>query len=187
VTRSRGTTGVHATGNGPFSYSDRRAALPAAGTRRELLPAGVRAPDFALRDTPHSRIALRDVRGQAVVLAFHVADWHPVATDQLLALAQVCGELERLNAVVLAVSVDAVWSHNAYAQSANLPFPLLADDEPPGAVAAAYGVLDPTSGRSRRSLFVIDGSGIVRWSAAFPDAVNPGVDGVLSALEQAGS
>ena len=62
-------------------------------------------------------------------------------------------------------------------------FPLLADDEPPGAVASAYGVFLPESGRSRRALFVLDPAGVVAWSATYPEEVNPGVDGVLSALE----
>ena len=44
-----------------------------------------RAPAFALHDRPYSRVALHDFRGRPVVLAFYVADWHPVATDQLAA------------------------------------------------------------------------------------------------------
>ena len=50
-------------------------------------------------------------------------------------------------------------------------------------MARAYGVCVPETGRSRRALFVIDPEGVVRWSATFPDMLNPGADGVLSALE----
>src|SRR5262249_46463502 len=88
-----------------------------------------------------------------------------------------------LDATVLGISVDATWSHQAFARASGLGFPLLADDAPPGAVARAYGVFVPETGRSRRALFVIDREGVVRWSATFPDALDPGVDGVLSALE----
>lgn len=147
------------------------------------LGAGIHAPEFALHDTPHSRVALADLRGRAVILAFYVADWQPVAMDQLAQLAELTPELDRLGASVLGVSVDGTWSHAAFARAANVPFPLLADDEPPGAVASAYGVLVPESGRSRRALFVIDPAGVVAWSATYPEEVNPGVDGVLSALE----
>ena len=147
------------------------------------LGAGVHAPEFALHDTPHSRVALADLRGRAIVLVFYVADWHPVATDQLAQLADLTPELDRLRASIVGVSVDGTWSHAAFASAANVPFPLLADDEPPGAVARAYGVFVPESGRSRRALFVIDPTGVVGWSATFPDEVNPGVDGVMSALE----
>ena len=147
------------------------------------LPAGSRAPAFALHDTPYSRVALHDFRGRPVVLAFYVADWHPVATDQLAVYQALLPQLEHLDAVVLGISVDATWSHDAFARATGIGFPLLADDAPPGAVACAYGVFVPETGRSRRALFVIDPEGVVRWSATFPDMLNPGADGVLSALE----
>jgi peroxiredoxin len=155
---------------------ERDPAHPALGV-------GINAPEFALRDTPHSRVALADLRGRAVVLAFYVADWHPVATDQLAQLAELRPELDRLGASVLGVSVDGTWSHAAFASATGVPFPLLADDDPPGGVARAYELFVPESGRSRRALFVIDRNGVVAWCATFPDEVNPGVDGVLSALE----
>jgi peroxiredoxin len=128
-------------------------------------------------------VALEDYRGRAVVLAFYVADWHPVAGAQLALYQELRPHLERLGAAILGISVDATWSHQAFARASGITFPLLADDAPPGAVARAYGVFVPETGRSRRALFVIDREGIVRWSATFPDALNPGADGVLSALE----
>lgn len=147
------------------------------------LAVGAVAPDFALRDAPHSRVLLGDYRGRALVLVFHVADWHPVASAQLRRYQELLPDLDRLAASVVGISVDATWSHAAFARSLGLSFPLLADDEPPGAIARAYGVLEPESGRSRRAVFVVDRMGLVRWRAAVPDRVDPGVDGVLSALE----
>ncbi|HEU0236166.1 MAG TPA: peroxiredoxin family protein [Candidatus Limnocylindrales bacterium] len=144
---------------------------------------GSDAPPFSLRDTPHSRVRLEDYRGRALVLVFHVADWHPVATAQLTRLRDLVTELGRLNAAVVAISTDATWSHEAFARDIDIAFPLLADDEPPGATASAYRVHDRATGRSRRAIVVVDHAGVVRWSATFPDAVDPGVDGVLSALE----
>jgi peroxiredoxin len=157
------------------------AVLP--GFPKAPLPPGSVAPTLALRDTLYSRATLEDFRGRAVVLVFYVADWHPVADAQLALYQELIPDLERLNASVVGVSVDTTWSHGAFARARGIHFPLLADDEPPGAVARAYGVYVPETGRSRRALFVIDGVGLVRWSAAFPDAVNPGADGILSALE----
>jgi peroxiredoxin len=147
------------------------------------LLAGTRAPAFALHVSPYSRVALHDFGGRPVVLVFYVADWHPVASDQLVAYQALLPQLEHLDAVVLGISVDATWSHDAFARATGVGFPLLADDAPPGAVARAYGVYVPDTGRSRRALFVIDSEGVVRWSATFPDMLNPGADGVLSALE----
>jgi peroxiredoxin len=136
-----------------------------------------------LHDTPHSRMGLDDFRGRALVLVFYVADWHPVAADQLAAYQELLPDLAQLDAAVLGISVDATWSHAAFAHANRLTFPLLADDEPPGAVARSYRVYMPETGRSQRALFVIDRDGRVRWSATFPDMLNPGVDGVLAALE----
>jgi peroxiredoxin (alkyl hydroperoxide reductase subunit C) len=128
-------------------------------------------------------VVLEDLRGRAVVLAIYIADWHPVATAQLTLYQELLPHLRRLDATVLGISVDVVWSHQAFTRASGIGFPLLADDAPPGAVARAYGVFVPDTGRSRRALFVIDGEGIVRWSAIFPDVLNPGADGILSALE----
>ena len=147
------------------------------------LPAGSAAPAFALHDSPHSSVALEDFRGRVVALVFYGADWQPVATAQLGLYQELLPHLERLDAVVLGISVDGTWSHHEFARAAGIRFPLLSDDAPPGGVARAYGVYVPATGRSQRALFVIDRDGLIQWSATFPDAVNPGADGILSALE----
>jgi peroxiredoxin len=84
---------------------------------------------------------------------------------------------------VLAISVDGKWCHRAFAEQRNLRFPLLADFEPKGAVARLYGVYDAEKGLARRALFVLDADGIIRWSHVSPGNVNPGANGILSALE----
>ena len=147
------------------------------------LAAGSAAPAFALRDSPHSSVALEDFRGHVVVLVFYGADWHPVATAQLGLYQELLPHLERLDAVVLGISVDGTWSHQEFGRAAGIRFALLSDDGPPGSVSRAYGVYVPATGRSQRALFVIDRDGLIQWSATFPDAVNPGADGILSALE----
>jgi len=60
---------------------------------------------------------------------------------------------------------------------------LLADFEPKGAVARTYGVYRPQDGTSERALFVIDARGTIRWSYVSPVGINPGADGILTALE----
>ena len=62
--------------------------------------------------------------------------------------------------------------------------PLLADFEPKGAVARDYGVYRDKDGVCERALFVIDSEGIIRWSYVSPLRVNPGANGILTALEQ---
>ena len=86
--------------------------------------------------------------------------------------------------MLLGISVDSVWSHQAFARDRGLTFPLLSDFEPKGAVARAYGVYRAEDGTSERALFVIDGDGLVRWSYVAPVGVDPGMDGILTELER---
>lgn len=148
------------------------------------LPAGTVAPDFRLQRTPDQTVALSSFRGQPVILAFYVADWHPVCTDQLALYQEFLPEFQSFDAVLLGISGDSPWSHLAFARDARLTFPLLSDSQPKGAVAQAYGVYRPQEGLNERALFVIDAAGIIRWSYIAPVCINPGVDGILTALEK---
>ena len=145
---------------------------------------GSAAPSFALTAGASQQVALADFRGKPVILVFYPADWSPVCTDQLALYNELLPVFEEHNAQILAISVDGVWSHQAFAKERHLRFPLLADFEPKGAVARSFGVYNENGGTSRRALFVIDGDGVVRWSYVSPDAVNPGADGILRALEE---
>ncbi len=161
----------------------RRGAKEAEEAPLSSLPPGTEAPDFALPSTEGKSVSLRDLRGQPVILVFYPADWSPVCGDQLALYNEVLPMFQEHGAQVLAISVDGIWSHRAFAGGRKLRFPLLADFEPKGAVARAYGAYDAETGTSERALFVIDGEGIIRWSYISPKGVNPGADGILRALE----
>jgi peroxiredoxin len=151
--------------------------------RATPLPPGTTAPDFELPWTPGQTVALAELRGQPVILAFYPADWSPVCSDQMALYQEVLPEFQKFNAELVGISVDGVWSHLAFAKDRNLHFPLLADFEPKGEVARAYHVYRANVGTSERALYVIDADGIVRWSYVSPVSVNPGADGILRALE----
>src|SRR6266700_3045183 len=148
-----------------------------------MLPAGASAPNFTLKSTPDQSVKLSDFRGQPVILAFYPADWSPVCGDQMGLYNEILPEFQRLGAELLGISVDGVWCHLAFAHDRKLRFPLLSDFEPKGKVARRYGVYRGHDGSSERALFVIDSEGIIRWSYVSPVGVNPGADGILSALE----
>jgi len=162
-------------------------AVTAPAVSPHLLPPGTKAPDFTLRSTPDKSVTLSEFRGRPVILAFYPADWSPTCGDQLALYNEVLPEFERHNAQLIGISVDGVWCHAAYAKSRNLRFPLLADFEPKGAVAKMYGTYMPSAGWSGRALFVLDGTGTIRWSYLSPIGTNPGADGVLTALESLGA
>jgi peroxiredoxin len=156
------------------------------GGRRtpSILKPGSKAPDFTLKTTPDQTVSLRDFLGRPVVIAFYPEDWSPVCSDQMGLYAQVMPEFKKFNAEVLGISVDGIWCHLAFAKDRKLNFPLLSDFEPKGAISRAYGAYEAVVGESARALFVIDHKGIIRWSMLSPDGVNPGADGILSALEK---
>ena len=161
-----------------MSAPDYRHRYPA-----EILGPGEQAPSFDLPVTPDSQLELREFRGRNLVMAFYPADWSPVCGDQLALYNEALPELERLGAALVGISVDGAWCHAAYAESRNLHFPLLADFEPKGEVSKRYGAYEYGLGMSKRALFVVDGEGTIRWSYLSPIEVNPGVDGILTALD----
>lgn len=147
------------------------------------LAAGVPAPDFTLHSAADQSVSLSEFRGQPVVLAFYPADWSPVCGDQMALYNEILPEFRRHDARLLGISVDGVWCHQAFSADRNLHFALLADFEPKGAVARNYGVYREADGITERALFVIDGDGVIRWSHVSPIGINPGADGILTALE----
>ncbi len=148
-----------------------------------LLTAGTQAPEFTLHVTPDQSLALSELRGQPVILAFYPADWSPVCGDQMALYNEILPEFQKYKAELLGISVDGVWCHEAFTKDRHLRFPLLSDFEPKGAVAQAYGSYRKSEGVCERARFVIDMKGIITWSYYSPVAVNPGADGILQALD----
>jgi thioredoxin-dependent peroxiredoxin len=128
---------------------------------------GVEAPDFSLLGadgTPEGRrrYSLSEYRGRPVVLVFYPADNSPVCTVQLNTYSSDIGRFAELGAQVLAISPQSVETHESFAaEEGGFAFPLLADEGKE--VGAAYGVLGPV-GFYRRSTYVIDRAGIVRYA-----------------------
>jgi thioredoxin-dependent peroxiredoxin len=121
---------------------------------------GDAAPDFKLPGTGNRTYRLSDYRGRPVVLVFYPGDDSPVCTKQLASYNNDVGQFEGLDAKVLAVSSQGIESHERFAAKLGLSFPLLADVDKE--IASAYGTVGPL-GFLRRSVFVIDGAGIIRY------------------------
>lgn len=148
-----------------------------------ILPAGVTAPDFTLHATPDQTLSLHEMAGRPVVLVFYPADWSSVCSDELSVFEVALPLIKEHGAVLLGISVDNTWSHQAFAQARHLHFDLLSDFEPKGEVSRRFGVYDFHAGTSKRALFVIGADGTIAWSYLSPTAINPGADGVLDALD----
>lgn len=142
------------------------------------------APDFNLYATPDQKLCLSDFKGKRLILAFYPADWSPVCSDQMTLYNEILKLFHEYHAEILGISVDSKWSHLAFAQQRKIHFPLLADFEPKGAISKKYGIYNEQEGQSQRALFLIDEAGLIRWCYLSPDGINPGADGILSALEE---
>jgi peroxiredoxin len=134
----------------------------------EPLPVGAQAPDFALPDASGQTVRLSDFHGQPVVLVFYPLDWSPGCSQQLDLYEQEIEEFRSRGAQLLAVSVDSLYSHGAWAAVRGLSFPLLADFQPKGEVARSYGVWREHDGFSERALYVIDPNGRIAHSHVSP-------------------
>ena len=125
------------------------------------LGVGDRAPNFTLPGTGGRDYTLSDYAGKPVMLVFYPGDDTPVCTKQLNTYNGGLEQFTELGAQVLAISAQDVRSHERFAGKHGLSFPLLADTDK--AVAAAYGTLGPV-GFPRRSVFIVDGDGVVRYA-----------------------
>lgn len=126
-----------------------------------MVGVGDPAPEFELEGTGGRRYSLADFRGQPLVLVFYPADNTSVCTRQLVSYSADLSAFAELGAKLVALSPQDVASHQAFAAEHGLAFPLLADTA--RVVGEAYGILGPL-GFYRRSVFVVDEGGIVRYA-----------------------
>ena len=122
---------------------------------------GDTAPAFSLPATGGTTVSLADFAGHPVVLVFYPGDDSPVCTKQLSSYNRELDEFEALDAHVLGISAQGIDSHEAFAGKHGLKFPLLADTDK--AVAGLYATLGPL-GFARRSVFIVDGEGVIRYA-----------------------
>jgi thioredoxin-dependent peroxiredoxin len=142
------------------------------------------APPFTLPGTGGREYSLADYAGQPVVIVFYPGDNTPVCTRQLTTYSTDIADFTGLGAQVLAISPQDVGSHEAFAEKqGGFAFPLLAD--PDKEVGRDYGVLGPM-GFYRRSTFVVDGAGVIRYAhRAVAGLSYRSTDELVEAVQQA--
>ncbi|MEI6795370.1 MAG: peroxiredoxin [Methanomassiliicoccales archaeon] len=129
-----------------------------------------------------------EFKGKWIVLFSHPADFTPVCTTEFVAFAKRSEQFEKLNAKLIGLSIDQVFSHLKWVEwiednlKIKITFPIIADDI--GRVATKLGMLHPAKGTNTvRSVFIIDPAGIIRLMIYYPQEVGRSIDEVLRALK----
>ena len=145
---------------------------------------GDKAPDFSLPGTGGATYSLSQYVGRTVVLVFYPGDDTPVCTKQLNCYNNELAQFTDIGAQVLAISAQDMASHERFATKHGFQFPLLSDTDK--SVAGLYGTLGPL-GFPRRSVFVIDAQGVVRYAhRAIAGLTFRPVDELVGAIRAAG-
>lgn len=150
----------------------------------DIIQIGAKAPDFTLKDQNGEDVALSDFKGKKVLLSWHPLAWTSVCTDQMRSLEREYERFAEKNTVVLGLSVDSAPSKSAWAKVIVLKkVKILADFNPLGKVAKAYGIFSDVYGASKRANILIDENGIVIWQKKYDIPELPDVEEVLAQIK----
>ncbi len=129
-----------------------------------------------------------DYNGKWVVLFSHPADFTPVCTTEFVAFAKRNDKFEDLNAKLIGLSIDQIFSHIKWDEwiedklDVKIPFPIIADST--GEVAKTIGMVHPGKGsQTVRAVFIIDPKGIIRLIIYYPQEIGRNMDEILRALK----
>ena len=134
---------------------------------------GQKAPSFSLYDSQKNKVSLDDFKNKNVLLLFFPLAFTSTCTKELCTIRDSIAYYNNANAQVLGISVDSLYTLNKYKEEQQLNFPLLSDFNKE--VSTLYDCLYPLfgfdmKGVSKRSAFVIDREGIVRYSEVLEKA-----------------
>lgn len=155
-----------------------------------MLQPGDKAPGFSLRASDKALIKLSEQQGKNVVLLFVPFAFTGVCTKELCYMRDSLAEYEKLDARILAVSVDSPYTLAKWKEEQGFNFPLLSDFNK--TVSKKYDTLYKEfafglKGVSKRSAFVIDKKGIIRYAEVLENAGElpnfAAVDATLKALD----
>lgn len=150
------------------------------------LKIGDTAPAFTLRNTEKELVSLKDFKGKNVVLLFFPMAFTGVCTKELCDMRDSIGDYDKLDARVIAISVDSVFTLGKWKEEQGFNFTLLSDFNK--TVSKKYDALYKEfvfemKGVSKRSAFVIDGKGVIRYAEVLENAGElPNFEAVRSTL-----
>jgi peroxiredoxin len=151
------------------------------------LQVGQLAPDFNLYDTDKSKVSLSSFKGKPVVVLFFPLAFTGVCTAELCSVRDNIAQYNAVNAQILGISVDSLFTLAKFKEEQSLNFPLLSDFNKEA--SAAYGCLYETfafemKGVSKRSAFVVDKDGVIAYAEVLESAGDlPNFEAIKAVLE----
>jgi peroxiredoxin len=150
---------------------------------------GDKAPDFTLPDTDLKPRRLKDFLDKKVVMAFYPGAFTSVCTKEMCVFRDSLAKLNNLKAQVVGVSVNDPFSNKGFANANGLNFPILSDYN--REVIGLYGIAATDFAglkgytAAKRSIFIIDRKGIVRYAWTSEDPrIEPNYEEIEKALEE---
>ena len=145
---------------------------------------GQNAPEFTLQGVVGDKfkdVCLDEFKGKWVVLFFYPLDFTFICPTEITEFSKRDSEFKALNAQVLGVSIDSVFSHKAWLKElGNLNYPLLSDITKE--VSRKYGVLMEEKGIALRGTFIIDPEGKLRYQLVHDLGIGRSIEEVLRVL-----
>ncbi len=145
-------------------------------------------PEMSVQTTHGIKMLPEDYKGQWMVLFSHPADFTPVCTTEFVAFAKRKDQFDALNAALIGLSIDQVFSHIKWDEwikdnlDIEIPFPIIADAS--GEVSMELGMVHPGKGsQTVRAVFLIDPEGIIRLILYYPQEIGRNMDEILRCLK----
>ena len=147
------------------------------------LKVGDIAPDFELEDQNGKKIRMSQYKDKRnVILAFFPFAFSPVCTNELGELKEKEDSIKKLDAQILAASIDSTWTQKAFAKELGVKFPLLSDF---GKKAAPpYGALYEDKGFAKRAIFVVDKKGKIAYRRLYEPTTQPDINEAIEVLKK---
>lgn len=134
---------------------------------------GDKAPDFTLYDSDKNEVSLNSYQGKNVLILFFPLAFTGTCTEELCHIRDEKSLYDSVQAQILAISVDSLFTLDKFKKEQNYNFPMLSDFNKE--VSKAYGSLYDDfvlgmKGVSKRSAFVVDGNGDVKYAEVLESA-----------------
>lgn len=149
---------------------------------------GDKFPEMKVQTTEGVKNLPGDYKGKWVVLFSHPADYTPVCTTEFVAFAKRKDKFDELNAELVGLSIDQVFSHIKWDEwikeklDVEIPFPIIADAN--GDIGKKLGMVHPGKGsQTVRAVFIMDPEGIIRIILYYPQEIGRNMDEILRALK----